>query len=57
MSRPSKESLGRYIFLIDIEGHRDDKLIAEVIDVVKAETTFFKVFGSYPRKEGKEGLS
>jgi prephenate dehydratase len=56
-SRPSKESLGRYIFLIDIEGHRDDPLIAEVIDVIKVETTFFKVFGSYPRQEEKVGLS
>jgi prephenate dehydratase len=56
-SRPSKESLGKYIFLIDLEGHRGDPLIAEVIAVVQAETTFSKVFGSYPRQEEKEGQS
>lgn len=52
-SRPSKESLGKYIFLIDLEGHREDPLIAEVIAVVQAKTTLFKVFGSYPRQEEK----
>ena len=52
-SRPSKESLGKYIFLVDLEGHREDPLIAEVIAAVQASTDLFKVFGSYPRQEEK----
>ena len=48
-SRPSKESLGRYIFLIDIEGHHDDSLVSEVLNQVREVTSLFKVFGSYPR--------
>ncbi len=48
-SRPSKESLGRYIFLVDFEGHREDALIDEVMAMVRAQASLFKVFGSYPR--------
>jgi len=48
-SRPSKESLGRYIFLIDIEGHHDDSVVGEVLKQVREVTDLFKVFGSYPR--------
>ena len=50
-SRPSKESLGKYIFLVDLEGHRETPLIAEVLAKVQAKTSLFKVFGSYPRYE------
>ncbi|MBI3977713.1 MAG: prephenate dehydratase [Chloroflexi bacterium] len=48
-SRPNKESLGRYIFLVDLEGHRAEPVMAEVLDRVRAKASFFKVFGSYPR--------
>lgn len=48
-SRPSKESLGRYFFLVDLEGHREDKIVAEALEQVRAETSLLKVFGSYPR--------
>ncbi|MDY6836075.1 MAG: prephenate dehydratase [Chloroflexota bacterium] len=48
-SRPSKEGLGEYIFLIDIEGHREDKTVTEVFEKVKSMTGMFKIFGSYPR--------
>jgi prephenate dehydratase len=47
-SRPSGEDLGVYVFLIDVEGHRDDPLIAQALAAVKEQADFFKVFGSYP---------
>lgn len=47
-SRPSGEELGVYIFLIDIEGHRDDALVEQALAAVKEQADFFKVFGSYP---------
>jgi len=48
-SRPTGESLGRYIFLIDLEGHRTDPVVSEVLMNVREKVDFFKVFGSYPR--------
>lgn len=51
-SRPSKESLGRYIFLVDLEGHRQQPQIAEVLEKVRTKTSLFKIFGSYPKNTG-----
>ncbi len=50
-SRPSKEILGKYIFLVDLDGHRQDSLVGQVLAKVKAKSSLFKVFGSYPRYE------
>jgi prephenate dehydratase len=47
-SRPSGGELGVYIFLVDIEGHRDDPLVAQALAAVREQANFFKVFGSYP---------
>ncbi|MBF6599572.1 MAG: prephenate dehydratase [Dehalococcoidia bacterium] len=47
-SRPSREELGIYVFLLDIEGHRDDPLVAQALAAVKEQADFFRVFGSYP---------
>ncbi len=48
-SRPSKELLGRYIFLVDLNGHREDAAVAGALERIRAKTGFMKVFGSYPR--------
>jgi len=48
-SRPSKVELGVYIFLVDMEGHRTDPAVAEALEKVREQASFFKVFGSYPR--------
>lgn len=48
-SRPDKRSLGRYIFLIDIEGHREDALVRDALERVRGRVSMFRVFGSYPR--------
>lgn len=48
-SRPTKRSLGRYVFLIDLAGHRRDKTAGEALKGVKGLVSMFKVFGSYPR--------
>jgi prephenate dehydratase len=47
-SRPSGEDLGVYVFLIDIDGHRDDPLVEQALAAVREQADFFKVFGSYP---------
>jgi prephenate dehydratase len=48
-SRPTRMGLGRYYFLVDLEGHRSDAAVAVVLDALKAEASELKIFGSYPR--------
>lgn len=48
-SRPSKKSLGDYIFYVDFEGHRKENEIKKVLEDMKKETTFIKILGSYPK--------
>ena len=49
-SRPTKESLGLYWFLVDFEGHRDEPKVQSVLDFIKSQTSMLRVFGSYPRR-------
>lgn len=51
-SRPSKAILGKYIFLVDINGHREEAHVARALARLSARTGMFKVFGSYPRWQG-----
>ncbi|MBU3957772.1 MAG: prephenate dehydratase [Nanoarchaeota archaeon] len=48
-SRPSKKKLGEYIFFIDVEGHRKDKLINEALQQLERDIKEIKIFGSYPK--------
>lgn len=48
-SRPTRQSLGRYIFLIDLHGHREDPRVKEAIERLRGQVSQLKVFGSYPR--------
>jgi prephenate dehydratase len=50
-SRPTKQSLGEYIFLIDIHGHRQDAIVKEALDALERQVSVLKIFGSYPRWE------
>ncbi len=47
-SRPSKRGLGNYCFLIDLEGHIVDEVIADCLRVLHAELAGVKFLGSYP---------
>ena len=49
-SRPTKESLGLYWFLVDFDGHREDPKVQGVLDFIKSQTSMLRVFGSYPRR-------
>jgi prephenate dehydratase len=48
-SRPSREGLGQYIFLIDFDGHQNDENIKVVMDKLRKQTNDIRVFGSYPK--------
>jgi prephenate dehydratase len=53
-SRPAKGLLGEYFFLIDIEGHRLDQPIAEVLERMRAKADVFQIWGSYPRFQAEQ---
>ncbi len=48
-SRPSREELGIYIFLVDLQGHHDDAMVAEALTAVREQAHYFRLLGSYPR--------
>ncbi len=52
-SRPTKQSLGEYIFLVDCEGHREDPQVRAAIDGARRQTSMLKILGSYPRWQAK----
>jgi prephenate dehydratase len=54
-SRPTKQALGRYIFLIDCAGHREEPAVAEALQGMRQHVDMFKVLGSYPLWEPDEG--
>ena len=47
-SRPTKRGLGSYCFLIDLEGHVADEVVADCLRVLHAEQAGVKFLGSYP---------
>ena len=53
-SRPTKQSLGQYIFLIDCYGHRDDAPLREAIEALTGANCVVTILGSYPRWESQE---
>jgi len=55
-SRPTKRGLGDYCFIIDLEGHVADELVADCLRDLKAKTLDVKFLGSYPAA-GEHGES
>lgn len=51
-SRPSKQRAWDYVFVADMEGHRDDPEVASAIATLKERCPLVRVLGSYPRHEG-----
>jgi len=47
-SRPTKRGLGDYCFIIDLEGHVDDELVADCLRNLKSKQADVKFLGSYP---------
>ena len=47
-SRPTKRGLGDYCFLIDLEGHLADEVVADCLRDLHAELAGVKFLGSYP---------
>lgn len=47
-SRPTKRSLGEYLFYIDIEGNMKDPVITQALNELTHHTEIIKIYGSYP---------
>ena len=47
-SRPTKEGLGSYCFIMDLEGHVDDELVADCLRDIHSKHGRIKFLGSYP---------
>ncbi|HEX5366674.1 MAG TPA: prephenate dehydratase [Acidimicrobiales bacterium] len=53
-SRPTKEALGNYCFLIDLEGHIADEVVADCLRELRSKVEDVKFLGSYPAA-GEQG--
>ena len=47
-SRPTKKALGDYCFIIDLEGHLDDEVVADCLRDLHAQLKDVNFLGSYP---------
>ncbi len=47
-SRPTKRGLGEYCFVIDLDGHLDDEVVADCLRDLHASLADVKFLGSYP---------
>lgn len=50
-SRPQKNKIGNYIFMVDFEGDYRALAIFEALKEVRKLSTMFRILGSYPTKE------
>lgn len=48
LSRPTKTSLGEYCFVLDLEGHLADEVVADCLRSLRATQADVKFLGSYP---------
>ena len=48
LSRPTKSRLGDYCFVLDLDGHVSDEVVADCLRSLKAKQADVKFLGSYP---------
>jgi prephenate dehydratase len=46
-SQPSKTNPDEYIFIVNFEGHIQNKNMLKAIDEIKPKTSYFRYLGSY----------
>ena len=54
-SRPSRKDPGKYVFLLDFEGHAGEGRVKDALERVKKEAAMCRVLGFYPQDKGTEG--
>ena len=48
-SRPSRQRPWEYVFLADLEGHREDAHVAAAVEAIRERCVLVRLLGSYPR--------
>lgn len=48
-SRPGRDQLGVYVFLVDFIGHRSDPRVVDALEALREKTQTLHIIGSYPR--------
>ena len=50
-ARPSGRQVWDYVFFLDMEGHIEDRKVAQAIEQLRKDCMFLKVLGSYPKSQ------
>jgi chorismate mutase/prephenate dehydratase len=48
-SRPSRQRKWHYVFFVDLDGHAEDRHVAQALDGLKKRAQLFRILGSYPK--------
>lgn len=48
-SRPTREVMGEYLFLLDADGHVDEPAMAATVSALRQRGSLFRFLGSYPK--------
>ncbi len=57
VSRPMKTEAWRYLFFVDLDGHRADPPVGQALEEIKEMSAWFKLLGSFPKAPGVERLN
>src|SRR5699024_1711845 len=52
-SRPTRTTMGEYVFLVDADGHVTDPAVADVLAALIRRGALLRYLGSYPRARGR----
>jgi chorismate mutase/prephenate dehydratase len=57
VSRPVKTEAWRYLFYVDLDGHREEPEVNAALEEIETISAHFKLLGSFPKAAGVEKLS
>jgi chorismate mutase/prephenate dehydratase len=57
ISRPVKTEAWRYLFFVDLDGHKEDLEVGEALKEIEELSARYKLLGSFPQAAGVENLS
>jgi chorismate mutase/prephenate dehydratase len=57
VSRPMKTIAWRYLFFVDLDGHREEPALEACLEEMEEMSAFFKILGSFPKAEAMEKIS
>lgn len=52
-SRPTRETMGEYLFVVDADGHLAEPAMADMLTALRRRGALYRFLGSYPRGQGR----